>query len=103
MMFGADQKVVVGVGFVGSRLARIDSMVGSSKSVSTTRSRECRDAHVVGSSEFVERAAAWIIGVCGCCWLLFGSGLGSCSAHRDLSMVRGEKLRVFGIFDTVSY
>ena len=89
MTFGADQQVVVVVGFVGSRLARIESIFGSSKSVGTTSSRVSWDAYLLGSSEFVERAAAWIIGVCGCCWLSFGSGLISCSGHRDLLMVRG--------------
>ena len=63
MTFGADQRIVVVAGFVGSSLAKIESMVGSSKSVGTTRSCVCRDAHVIGSSEFVERAAAWTIGV----------------------------------------
>ena len=87
MTCGADQKVVVVVGFFGSRLARVESMFGSSTSVGTTSSRVPRDAHLLGSSEFVERADAWIIGVCGCCWLSFGSGLGS--GHRDLLMVRG--------------
>ena len=63
MTFGTDQKVVAAVGFVGSRLARIESMSGSSRSVGTTSSRVSRDAHLLGSSEFVERADAWIIGV----------------------------------------
>ena len=92
MTCGADQKVVVVVGFFGSRLARVESMFGSSTGVGTTSSRVPRDAHLLGSSEFVERADAWIIGVCGCGWLSCGSGLGSLSGHRDLLMVRGEWL-----------
>ena len=77
------------VGFFGSRLARVESMFGSSKSVGTTSSRVSRGAYLLGSSEFVERVDAWIIGACGCCWLSFGSGLSNYSGHRDLLMVRG--------------
>ena len=62
MTFGADQRIVVVVGFVGSSLAKIESMVGSSRSVGTTSSRVARDAYLLGSSGFGERMVAWIIG-----------------------------------------